>query len=103
MSKSTPGPWSVSGPYADQTLSILAPQKESGWSPIIANIRKKSDQSYFEAMANARLIAAAPELLEFAEAVLRELLASKPTLDEDAMNRLWEHGQSVVKKTMVKP
>jgi hypothetical protein len=60
MSKHTPGPWTLKvGPFGEH--SIKAPDKKS----VASVLQKRADVE-----ANARLIAAAPELLEVAKACL---------------------------------
>jgi hypothetical protein len=58
-SKHTPGPWGISA----STGQFLISQRDTG--KIIANTRPRSNEQDFN---NARLIAAAPELLEALEA-----------------------------------
>ena len=64
--KHTPGPWII----ASDDLSIEAPSHPSNGTPLIAQLYASSHFGYDERMANARLIAAAPELLETLKAVL---------------------------------
>jgi hypothetical protein len=77
MSAHTPGPWTIKGPIRDgQDISIEA-RRASGNPQYIgrvysAGILAKSDP---EAEANARLIAAAPALLQVAEGALGYLEA----------------------------
>lgn len=69
MSKYTAGPFSFKGPTINlQTgkpdiISILAPVKENGWSTILAEITVRNTTEE-EALANAALFVAAPELLD---------------------------------------
>jgi hypothetical protein len=63
----TPGPWYVGTEFADQGRHIYAAQKvrhEDGdeWYPLIAVT--DDDERLVDWQANARLIAAAPDLLE---------------------------------------
>ena len=65
MSKHVTGPWVVSHrveircPHEDNTvIARMEDSREAGWNTLTIN-------------ANARLIAAAPELFEFAEATLK--------------------------------
>ena len=56
MSKHTPGPWKRSGVWIDQSVGVAA--SSDPMSASVATIIKRKE---FE--ANARLIAAAPEML----------------------------------------
>ena len=67
MSKHTPGPWYIGKDFSDQGRHIYAAQKvrhEDGdeWHPLIATT--DDDERLVNWQANARLIAAAPDLLE---------------------------------------
>jgi hypothetical protein len=74
MSKYTPGPWQV-----DDNSDVLGPDRE--W---IATVQRERHVRPREADANARLIAAAPALLEAAKLMLG-------VLDGTAgMGRRWE-------------
>ncbi len=58
MEKHTPGPWRVA---IGSRLEIRGPKDEIGWPvPVVYNAGLHTDET---AQANARLIAAAPELL----------------------------------------
>ncbi len=63
--KHTKGPFSTNGDRDSSTgtIRILAPEKETGWSSVLASISIKNT-SPEEAEANAALFAAAPDLLE---------------------------------------
>lgn len=69
MSKHTKGPFSSTRPSLNlktgepHTISILAPEKENGWSTVLAEITVRNVPEG-EAEANARLFAAAPDLLD---------------------------------------
>ena len=69
----TPGPWNIEE-YNNQTLEIW-PQQQNGYG-CIAKIDKLFGQ-FTDSQANARLIAAAPELLEALKAA-SILLDKKP-------------------------
>lgn len=65
MSKHTPGPWEIaSDPDGISSPRVIAP----GLNDVCVICGAASNES---AMADARLIAAAPDLLEFAEEVRR--------------------------------
>ena len=82
MNKHTPGPWK---PYFDETYGVLGPDK--GRVAICMNLkgahglagRRHGD----EVAANARLIAAAPDLLEALNAMLTHM-----GMDEDDWNKV---------------
>lgn len=61
----TKGPYSIK--THGSTISILAPEKENGWSTVLAEISMKNTP---DAEANARLFAAAPGLKMCCEASL---------------------------------
>ncbi len=72
MGTHTPGPWTVGADAYDMKITMLHVDGES-----VAFIKKSADSK-----ANARLISAAPELLEalklFVDASLREVIVSGP-------------------------
>lgn len=76
MSKHTPGPWTVEDPM-DFELSIVEANKETYEWRFIASIPLNDDDDAdiprATAEANAQLIAAAPDLLEAAQAMLEAL------------------------------
>ena len=79
MTDFTPGPWEVSG--RDDRLWIAAPHPELGSKPV-AMISPMPD----EYVANARLIAHAPELVEALEAahgVMQRLYDAAATDDHE--------------------
>lgn len=68
--KHTPGPWALGQPGAEQFEGVLVPDgKRVIWAPDGMEVALARDRGG-ETRANARLVAAAPELLE----ALRELL-----------------------------
>lgn len=74
MSDHTPGPW-----YAGETLDIFAECQEDGEDPIASIHERVNHNDCFapEARANARLIAAAPNLLEAVNDLLACLSARR--------------------------
>lgn len=63
MSKHTPGPWLHSGETGDGKIQFVeSDQEKDNWNCLRAEI-ESDDCNYEMAVANARLIAAAPELL----------------------------------------
>ena len=71
MSEHTPSPWTYSGPYAvldDQMLWVHTPNiNKRGLRAVIAMVTPHPDE---DMEANARLIAAAPDLLAACEKVI---------------------------------
>lgn len=62
MSQHTPGPWITDGAWvkhADDDIPAIATCNLHAWD--------QGDRTYQETCANARLIAASPDLLEFAQ------------------------------------
>ena len=66
MLKYTPGPWKVSRSY-DKSIEILGPDAE------VSN----DDVDPVEALANARLIAAAPDLFESLQLLVDHIVAGE--------------------------
>ena len=62
--KHTPGPW------MESSFEVWSPLNGKRFGKVVANLRR-AEAPDDEARANAHLIAAAPELLEALEAVLR--------------------------------
>lgn len=67
MAKHTPGPWVLNGGYHPAYASISISAGKRGICAIASSIKRPGEES----MANARLITAAPEMLE----LLAEYLA----------------------------
>lgn len=63
MNKHTPGPWRHEGSEVWATRAMRINNISAG-TPMIATVCKHEDAEQFDYDANARLIAAAPELLE---------------------------------------
>lgn len=72
MSKPTPGPWEVCGPHLnDPSVTILGAERDDGWSPVLATMRKPDSRlPEEEVMANAKIMAIGPELLEALQKML---------------------------------
>jgi len=62
MSKHTPGPWKITAGYDRSTIS--GGMGESGHPHVVAEVRHPTAFRIDEGPANARLIAASPEMLE---------------------------------------
>ena len=78
MSKHTPGPW----PSNEYTTSVFVPLKAIDCERIGFSIGFVNGHREKEAAANARLIAAAPDLLSALNAMLTHM-----GMDEDEWNR----------------
>ena len=84
----TPGPWSARKTnyegHASGAWYIHAPNGTDARSPCVAHIKRSTIQPM---AANARLIAAAPELLAFAQFVLKGIasgsIKASPFMDMD--------------------
>lgn len=73
--KHTPGPWTVEDPMGPEILSIVARGERAVYEWLhVAQMAAEPDEAddipRIEAEANALLIAAAPDLLEFSEKLL---------------------------------
>lgn len=71
----TKGPWEAESVMSDAALDIclvhpVVPVEETGWPVLLASVYHGQGVSEAEAVANARLIAAAPDLLAACEAVV---------------------------------
>ena len=113
MSKHTEGPWAVEADPMDdrdyETMIVL-PNKSGGFGTWIARAEHNWNEasagehriSWAEAQANARLIAAAPELLEALEATTHEVesvirLVSNLTV-RDEMQAVADKARSAIAK-----
>lgn len=70
MAEHTPGPWVVGGPYPGTSVCVVVDGGCGGeypeppvWEPICILDQRTEGEPNQQAQANARLIAAAPELL----------------------------------------
>lgn len=76
--KFTPGPWQTSGRFGQDVVG------NNAFTHVAYTITYKSDvgpETQVEQKANARLIAAAPELLEVLKWIQREFSKAKPDPD----------------------
>ncbi len=84
MSKHTPGPWSVRKALGLGDLAIVAPSTQPDHSGFVIlaecyeDIRDRGEHAVDECAANARLIAAAPDLLE----ALQDMVSDHADLSE---------------------
>ena len=67
VTKHTPGPWEMMPPLGEGNYSVMSSKVNAGGNWYVAEI---PNGSHAEAQANARLIAAAPELLDALRLVL---------------------------------
>lgn len=67
----TPGPWRLSGPDHFYDYTIQGPTEELAIAAAVNGEMRRMGGELAEHEANARLIAAAPELLEALQAVVR--------------------------------
>ena len=85
--KHTPGPWTVTADGAGWYIEC-APERGHSVAYIMAEIGEEDpDTSDDEKEANARLIAAAPDLLEALQWLVDIL--PDPDLDNDELQRTW--------------
>jgi hypothetical protein len=94
MSKHTPGPWAISAPDADaDAIAIWAPN-ETYCIGEVFNVSRIPANA-----ANARLIAAAPELLEALQALIAEYEPNLKAFATDAPRKAkWESACAIVAK-----
>lgn len=94
--KHTPGPWSINNwPQPDSSIAIGA----TG-TPLIARVQLR-DVSINEHNANARLIAAAPELLE-ALSELADEVSDRFDLESPSTNPGIKHAVAVARKAIAR-
>ena len=74
MSKHTPGPWRLNDntKYWKTNIFSITVRKHGVSSSTVANVPARATIPVSEAWANARLIAAAPDLLEAVKAALSD-------------------------------
>lgn len=80
----TPGPWTLAGPTGDHKRIIVCNDYD-GWHSLDVEV-DSDDCDYDTAMANAKLIAAAPELLDACQAVVKALDHRNASLDPASPN-----------------
>lgn len=76
MSAHTPGPWAAEPLLSNSKIMSVRCQLQTGTRPEVALVEAPSSGAQFEQNANARLIAAAPDLL----AALVDLVEQGPCL-----------------------
>jgi hypothetical protein len=80
----TPGPWRIENWIYQNAREVVTIQTDKDAIATACNLWRDGDDSTFEVMANARLIAAAPEML----AALEELCADKYLADPINADRM---------------
>jgi hypothetical protein len=96
MTKHTPGPWKVFGPkqVVDKdsiTMDCAIEYGDGGPGTIIAECFGRSgEKNFHDSLANARLMASAPELLIACEGALSALLLSPHVDKQQAIDYLIE-------------
>jgi hypothetical protein len=93
----TKGPWGVRGRFIEADHNWATPAYGNGWGrTVVAHVAMNTSADREEAEANARQIAAAPELLEalrwtleWIDAVPSDtVLPAMPGFDRDEVNRI---------------
>jgi hypothetical protein len=79
----TPGPWRIETWIYQNAREVVTIQTDKDAIATACNLWRDGDDSTFEVMANARLIAAAPELLEALQSLTHPMAS-----DEDLQNAL---------------
>jgi hypothetical protein len=74
QAKHTPGPWSVTESFCNNACNRLVVKRKTWGGEVVADLGEAPDAS----RANARLIAAAPEMLE----ALRAMVSRAPFIDQ---------------------
>jgi hypothetical protein len=97
--KYTPGPWMVGGPYPSVTVCCTPDEYDAeNWEMIAELWNWKNGEAPEEVKANARLIAAAPQLLAALEANMNWI--GRPPVDrysyDSERERAWEMGEQAL-------
>jgi len=101
MSNHTPGPWKVTGELSKHCASVDIHSESNLWvadakgcHDIVENCGCRRKVNGFptdeEAYANARLIAAAPDLLVAVKALVEERSRNVPLLPREQIEQFWE-------------
>src|SRR5215472_15289819 len=93
--KHTPGPWFDSGEY-DRTLGYTDTTIINEERELIAIVRVESTREQLQ--ANARLIAAAPELL----AALKAIQHNAQVMNQAEPNRVWSAVDDIARSAIAK-
>jgi ketosteroid isomerase-like protein len=91
VNKHTPGPWrnegGISATWEDGEEVQVCALFTTKWTYTEPDAHAKNDRMRRESEANARLIAAAPELLEALEAVMSGQIGGTPDLDAERFQK----------------
>jgi hypothetical protein len=87
--KHTQGPWSRSNPRG---LTINGPPDRTGWVLTVAHVADRPDEK--QALADACLIAAAPDLL----AALEDIVQASDANDGDSLMHAIQAAQTIIAK-----
>lgn len=103
--KHTPGPWRLSGPDDFNDYTIQPPNAELAIAAVVNGAMWHMGGKSNEHEANARLIAAAPELLEalekithYAECQIEAFKSGRPFLDMTAFRLLCPKARAAIAK-----
>ena len=80
--KHTPGPWIAVSNFEGGPFYIYSHMKSTNSDSVPIAVTKADSREHVDAHANARLIAAAPELLEACEIMMEALLKSQVPLNQ---------------------
>jgi hypothetical protein len=90
----TPGPWKMSPPLGEGDYAVLADQVTAGGNFYIATLPLGS---HAQAEANARLIAAAPAMLEYVRAAVATLSVNGRNNSEERMADLAKRARAILR------
>jgi hypothetical protein len=96
----TPGPWAVEQPSGNEGEAevISTPTRTVGWTASTWDDDEGEDVVTAEDKANARLIAAAPELLDAARIALAMMGGDDDGPDDDDMFDVWQKVRAAIAK-----
>lgn len=104
MSKHTPGPWAISNAYGGGTAIWIssksgAPMVLQGAQCLRSDTAKYEQISVDQLQANARLIAATPELLGALQVMLRDYAAVHDIGDVEMQPAIYQARAAIAKAT----
>jgi hypothetical protein len=95
--KHTQGPWSRSNPRG---LTINGPPDRTGWVLTVAHVADRPDEK--QALADACLIAAAPDLLaaleDIVQVALEDIVQASDANDGDSLMHAIQAAQTIIAK-----
>ncbi len=95
----TPGPWRIDTWIYQNAREVVTIQTDKDAIATACNLWRDGDDSTFEVMANARLIAAAPELLEACMVALAAIKSEYPLEHGNpTIGRAWGTLESAIEK-----